>query len=95
MKYFHIYLIFYFQAKKNGSTNLFKLGFQVEVKIAVNKGIVVDRDGIKSPAPAIHVGGIIEWEITKNIIGGALYMSGLWRQAFGIKWLAIGEIVLG
>ncbi|CAB3978528.1 sushi, von Willebrand factor type A, EGF and pentraxin domain-containing 1-like [Paramuricea clavata] len=83
------------EAKKNGSTNLFKLGFQVEVKIAVNKGIVVDRDGIKSPAPAIHVGGIIEWEITKNTIGGALYMSGLWRQAFGIKWLAIGEIVLG
>ena len=61
----------------------------------MNKGIVVDRDGIKTPAPAINVGGIIEWEISANTIGGALYMSGLWREAFGLKWLAIGEIVLG
>ena len=67
----------------------------METKIAVNKGIVVDRDGIKMPAPAIHVGGIIEYEIQKQVIGGALYMAGLWRQAFGLKWLAIGEIVLG
>ncbi len=83
------------QAKKNGSERYFKLGFKVEVKIPVNKGIIVDRDGIKTPAPAIHVGGLIEYEIQKQVIGGALYMSGMWRQAFGVKWLAIGEIVLG
>ena len=71
------------------------LGFQVEVKIPVNKGIVVDRDGIKSPAQAIKVGGIIKYAFKDNTISGTLYMSGLWRQAFGLEWLAIGDILLG
>ena len=47
------------------------------------------------PAPAIHVGGKIEYDTLKVTIGGALYMRGMWRKAFGVKWLAIGNIVLG
>ena len=67
----------------------------MEVKIPVNKGIVVDRDGIQVPAPAIKVGGIITYAFSDNVISGTLYMAGLWRQAFGLKWLAIGDILLG
>lgn len=82
------------QANYNNSQKTYKLGFLVEVKIPVNKGEVI-RDGIKSPAPAIHVGGMIEYDFGTQVIGGALYMKGLWRKAFGIKWLSIGFIVLG
>ena len=81
--------------KTNKSEKSVTLGFHVEVIIPVNKGIVVDRDGIESPAPAIKVGGIIQYGFKDNTISGTLYMNGLWRQAFGLKWLAIGDILLG
>ena len=81
--------------KTNKSVKSVTLGFHVEVKIPVNKGIVVNPDGIEYPAQAIKVGGIIQYAIKDNTISGTLYMAGLWRQAFGLKWLAIGDILLG
>ena len=70
-----------------------KLGFLAEIKISVNGEI--ERDGIKAPSNDLHVFGNLEYEFLKQEINGKLGMRGMWRKAFGVKWLAIGNIFFG
>ena len=74
-------------------TSYTKLGFLIEIKVPVNGEII--RDGIQAPSNDIVVVGNLEYDFTTLDITGRLGMRGMWRKAFGIEWLAIGNIFFG
>ena len=70
-----------------------KLGFAFEIKIPVNEGeIIVDGLKVKNE---LRLGGQAKHTIGKSDIEGQLFMRGMWRKAFGVSWLAIGNINIG
>ena len=70
-----------------------EFGFVAEVKFPVKSGDVY-ADGFKVEN-FLHVGGMITHELGTSDVVGKLYMKGVWRKAFGVKWLAFGNIHLG
>ncbi|XP_065060118.1 uncharacterized protein LOC135687479 [Rhopilema esculentum] len=73
--------------------SLAEFGFVAEVKFPVKSGDVY-ADGFKVEN-FLHVGGMITHELGTSDVVGKLYMKGVWRKAFGVKWLAFGNIHLG
>ena len=70
-----------------------QVGLTAEVKIPVKGGdIIVDGMRVKS---SLILGGKIEHKLGTNDVEGTLYMRGMWRKAFGVEWLALGNIMLG
>ena len=69
------------------------MGFRVDVKIPVNGEIY--RDGIKAPNNELFLFGVLEYDFTEQIVTGKLGMRGMWRKAFTIEWLSLGNIFLG
>ena len=69
------------------------LGFAFEIKIPINEGeIIVDGLVVKNE---LRLGGQLKHKIGKVNIEGQLFMRGMWRKAFGVSWLAIGNINIG
>ena len=64
-----------------------------EVKFPVKSGEIYS-DGFKLDN-YLFLGGQITHKIGSTDVQGILYMRGMWRKAFGVKWLAIGNIILG
>uniref|UniRef100_A0A7M5WWB1 Hemicentin-1 n=2 Tax=Clytia hemisphaerica TaxID=252671 RepID=A0A7M5WWB1_9CNID len=77
----------------SSNTNQIKLSFGIEFQIPVNTGHVM-LDGIKRKAQ-LNFGGLIDHEIGTSAVSGALYMRGVWKEAFGVDWLSFGNINLG
>ena len=68
------------------------LGFVVEVDVPV-KGEVDDK-GEDVPSTSLKLGGKLF--VTGGAeIGTTLYMNGMWRKAFGLTYLNIGNIQIG
>ena len=51
-------------------------------------------DGVKVPG-SLSFGGSVSYKIGTTKVTGSLYMKGLWRKAFGLKFLNLGNINLG
>ncbi|KAK3707599.1 hypothetical protein QZH41_017860, partial [Actinostola sp. cb2023] len=90
--YFHK-LELYVVADWNSTAKHIKIGFKAEIKIPVNGKIY--RDGIIAPSNDLILGGVIEYDFSKAEVSGKLYFKGMWRRAFFINWLALGNIVFG
>ncbi|KAK3701098.1 hypothetical protein QZH41_015878, partial [Actinostola sp. cb2023] len=90
--YFHK-LELYVIADWNSTAKHIKIGFKAEIKIPVNGKIY--RDGIIAPSNDLILGGVIEYDFSKSEVSGKLYFKGMWRRAFFINWLALGNIVFG
>ena len=86
-------IIFFLSQWNSSETSQITLGFLLEFAIPVNSGQVV-VDGVTTKKE-LFLGGKISHEIGTSKVTGSLYMRGLWRQAFGVKWLAFGNIHLG
>ena len=70
-----------------------KLGFRAEIKVPVNGEI--ERDGIIVPSNELWLVGALEYDFTKKQVSGKLVMRGMWRKAFTIPWLSLGNIFVG
>ena len=69
------------------------MGFWGEIKIPVNGEI--ERDGIKAPGNELYLFGVLEYDFTEQVVKGQLGMRGMWRKAYWIPWLSLGNIFLG
>ena len=69
------------------------LGFLIEFAIPVSSGSVM-VDGVQSKSE-LFLGGKVSHELGTTKATGSLYMRGMWREAFGVKWLNLGNIHLG
>eukprot|EP00794_Sanderia_malayensis_P009954 gene9954-10974_t len=69
-----------------------QLGFRAEVKFPVNSGEIY-ADGFKLDN-YLAVGGDIVHKLGTVDTTARLYMRGMWRNAFGADWFAIGDINL-
>lgn len=68
------------------------VGFAVELDVPV-KGEVNDK-GEEVPGTSLKLGGNLM--VTGGAeIGTTLYMNGMWRKAFGLSYLSIGNIQIG
>ena len=68
-------------------------GFELQVSIPV--GGEVEVDGVAQPKSQLILGGKLELTldaVKQATIGCELSMTGMWRKAFGIGFLAIGNI---
>ena len=68
------------------------LGFTIELDVPV-KGEVDDK-GEKLPGSSLQLGGTLSVTAVAEI-GTTLYMKGMWRKAFGLSFLSIGNIEIG
>ena len=70
------------------------MGFRAEIKIPI-KGEIV-RDGIKAPeGNELYLFGVLEYDFLEQQASGKLGMRGIWRKAFWIPWLSMGNIFAG
>lgn len=70
-----------------------KLGFRADIKVPVKGDVYFD--GIKAPENALFLIGVLEYDFTEQVVSGRLGMSGIWRKAFSVDFLGIGNIYLG
>lgn len=83
----------HFLPQKNTTKKETKIGFAFEIKIPINSGeIIVDGLAVKAE---LRLGGQVKHTLGKNDIEGQLFMRGMWRNAFGSNWFAIGNINIG
>lgn len=71
-----------------------KLGLAFVILIPINSGkIIVDGLVVKSE---LRLGGVFQHKIGTKLtsIDVKLFMRGMWRNAFGSNWFAIGNIYL-
>eukprot|EP00795_Rhopilema_esculentum_P012584 gene12584-3284_t len=79
--------------EKNMTKKETKLGFAFEIKIPINQGeIIVDGIAVENE---LRLGGQVKHTLGKSDIEGQLFMRGMWRNAFGSDWFAIGNINIG
>ncbi|XP_048580608.1 uncharacterized protein LOC5507741 isoform X2 [Nematostella vectensis] len=90
--YFHK-LELYVQADWNDTTKHVKLGFRADIKIPINGEIY--RDGIKAPSNDLFLFGVLEYDFLQQQVAGKLGFRGMWRKAFWINWLSLGNIYFG
>lgn len=83
----------YVEASWNSSTTHIKLGFRADIKVPVNGEVY--RDGIIAPSNDLFLFGILEYDFLLQEVAGKLGMRGMWRKAFFIPFLSIGNIYLG
>lgn len=81
------------KADWNDSANHIKIGFRADIKVPVNGDIY--RDGIRAPNSELFLFGVLEYDFQEQVVGGKLGMRGIWRRAFFIPFLGIGNIFLG
>ena len=81
------------KADWNSTAKHIKLGFRADIKIPVNGDIY--RDGIRAPNSELFLFGVLEYDFQQQIVSGKLGMRGIWRKAFFIPFLGIGNIFLG
>ena len=67
-------------------------GFEVELDVPV-KGEVDDK-GEELPSTSLQLGGKL-FVTGAAEIGTTLFMNGMWRKAFGLSFLGIGNIQIG
>jgi len=68
------------------------VGFAVELDVPV-KGEVDDKEE-ELPGTSLQLGGKL-FVTGAAEIGTTLYMNGMWRKAFGLSFLGIGNIQIG
>lgn len=68
------------------------VGFEVELDVPV-KGEVDDKKE-EEPSKSLQLGGKL-FVTGAAEIGTTLYMNGMWRKAFGLSFLGIGNIQIG
>ncbi|XP_022801157.1 uncharacterized protein LOC111338874 [Stylophora pistillata] len=68
------------------------VGFAVELDVPV-KGEVNDK-GEEMPSTSLQLGGKL-FVTGAAEIGTTLYMNGMWRKAFGLSFLSIGNLQIG
>ncbi|XP_067053119.1 uncharacterized protein [Acropora muricata] len=90
--YFHK-LELYVEADWNSTNKHIKMGFRADIKIPVNGDVY--RDGIKAPNSELFLFGVLEYDFLEQQVAGKLGMRGIWRKAFFIPFLGIGNIFLG
>ena len=97
--FFYSFFLFFFpysflnKADWNDSANHIKIGFRADIKVPVNGDIY--RDGIRAPNSELFLFGVLEYDFQEQVVGGKLGMRGIWRRAFFIPFLGIGNIFLG
>lgn len=55
----------------------------------------IERDGIIAPNSELWLFGVLEYDFTEQQVSGKLGMRGMWRKAYTIPWLALGNIFVG
>ncbi|KAL9979352.1 hypothetical protein ACROYT_G017003 [Oculina patagonica] len=90
--YFHK-LELYVEADWNATTKHIKMGFRADIKVPVNGEIY--RDGIRAPGSELFLFGVLEYDFLEQQVAGKLGMRGIWRKAYFIPFLGIGNIYLG
>ncbi|KAJ7381185.1 hypothetical protein OS493_004785 [Desmophyllum pertusum] len=90
--YFHK-LELYVEADWNATNTHIKLGFRADIKVPVNGEI--ERDGIIAPSNDLFLFGVLEYDFTEQVVSGKLGMRGMWRKAYWIPWLSLGNIFVG
>lgn len=81
------------KADWNSTAKHIKLRFRADIKIPVNGDIY--RDGIRAANSELFLFGVLEYDFQQQIVSGKLGMRGIWRKAFFIPFLGIGNIFLG
>ena len=80
------------QVKYGSAAPVPNVGFAVELDVPV-KGEVEDKKE-EAPSMSLQLGGKLF--VTGGAeIGTTLYMNGMWKKAFGLKYLSIGNIQIG
>ena len=69
------------------------MGFRADIKVQVNGEIY--RDGIRAPNSELFLFGVLEYDFSEQQVAGKLGMREIWRKAFFIPFLGIGNIYLG
>ncbi|XP_068704567.1 uncharacterized protein [Montipora foliosa] len=83
----------YVEAEFNATSTHTKLGFRADIKVPVNGEI--ERDGIIAPGNELFLFGVLEYDFTEQQVAGKLGMRGIWRKAYTIPWLSLGNIFVG
>lgn len=78
--------------KHGGVSVVPNVGFAVELDVPV-KGEVDDKDE-EVPGKSLQLGGKL-FVTGAAEIGTTLYMKGMWKKAFGLTYLSIGNIQIG
>ena len=68
------------------------MGFAVELDVPV-EGEVSDKEK-EMPSTSLQLGGKL-FVTGAAEIGTTLYMNGMWKKAFGLSFLSIGNIQIG
>lgn len=68
------------------------MGFAVELDVPV-EGEVRDKEE-EMPSTSLQLGGKL-FVTGAAEIGTTLYMNGMWKKAFGLSFLSIGNIQIG
>ena len=92
-QYRYLFFLSLSKADWNSTAKHIKLGFRADIKIPVNGDIY--RDGIKAPNSELFLFGVLEYDFQQQQVAGKLGMRGIWRKAFFIPFLGIGNIFLG
>ena len=69
------------------------MGFHAEIEVPVNGEI--ERDGIKAPGNELFLFGVLEYDFLEQEVSGKLGMRVMWRKAYWIDWLSMGDIFVG
>lgn len=77
----------------NATSTHTKLGFRADILVPVNGEI--ERDGIIAPGNDLYLFGVLEYDFTEQVVKGQLGMRGMWRKAYWIPWLSMGNIFVG
>ncbi|KAL9979348.1 hypothetical protein ACROYT_G016999 [Oculina patagonica] len=83
----------YVEADWNATATHIKIGFRADIKVPVNGEI--ERDGIIAPSNELWLFGVLEYDFTQQVVAGKLGMRGMWRKAYFIPWLSLGNIFVG
>ncbi|CAH3028156.1 unnamed protein product [Porites evermanni] len=83
----------YVEAEFNNTHTHTKMGFHAEIEVPVNGEI--ERDGIKAPGNELFLFGVLEYDFLEQEVAGKLGMRGMWRKAYWIDWLSMGDIFVG
>ena len=87
-----IAIVLFMQVKYGSASAVPNLGFAVELDVPV-QGEVNEKEE-EVPSTSLQLGGKLF--VTGGAeIGTTLYMNGMWKKAFGLKYLSIGNVQIG
>ena len=70
-----------------------KLGFSVDLSVPIGMGEIEENNQVKADSALVLGGKMVFTGLAE--IGTTLKMTGRWRKAFGISFLAIANIEVG